>query len=169
MQESAAELQPAAAAGAADVVPLGDVVPLRPHAHAQEWTGGGGVALNHHHHHHDRRAAFDAMMRPLEEASGFPLYDPDRSTCFAAFCTYPENVARHATEVLRVGRSPVSLFVWRIKEGRHEKGAPKAETAAERELRRPPAARPFDDCAQCGKRTTIVDLDRYACEECTAA
>jgi hypothetical protein len=149
--------------------PSAQIVPLRPRARARK-EDAAAAGLGQRQQQQAALAVFEKLLRPLEERAGHRLNGPNRSTCFSAFTTRPENFRRLVAEALERGRTnPVGLLVRMVVDSDHEHDAPAPETPAEQELRRPPAARPHDDCAGCGKRRAIEDVNRYLCEECVAA
>jgi hypothetical protein len=147
---------------------VADVVPLRPRARARKEDAAAAFDLKQQQH---AAAAFDALVRPLEAIAGRRLNGANRLRCATAFAAHPQNFRRLVSEALARGRvNPVGLLVRMVTDSDHEHDTPSPETVAERQLRRPPAARPHDDCAgPCGQKRTIVDVDRYLCEECATA
>jgi hypothetical protein len=164
--EPAPSVEPAAERQSAEVLPL------RPRTCARKEDAAAAAVEISQQQHAARVPDFNALLRPLEALAGRRLNGPNRSKCLAAFAARPENFRLLVEDALARGRSnPLGLLFRMVIDSDHEYDPPAPETPAERELRRPPTARPIDDCmGNCGKRAELWEAPdgRLLCVECNS-
>jgi hypothetical protein len=67
-------------------------------------------------------ASFEAIMAPLERATGQTLNGKNRQVCVAAFAESPDGFGACAAKALRIAHStPIGLLVRLVKDGEHRR------------------------------------------------